>query len=132
MAKLSKHVVRDRVTVAYRYLESACEKHQLDRLFRELEAVALKGEREHLAFGSRLLGRRPKRQQPIKVAARYFVVKAISEALERKSIAELAEIRADYQLGAIIGHALAAKGVDLDRGDGFRELDYADHFAVRE
>ena len=82
-----------------------------DRQLDTLRAAARKGEREHRAFGARLLGHAPKRALSIAQAVDYFTVRCIAHGIEHVSSprAELAGMRDDYVVGALLVAGLDAK-----------------------
>ena len=139
MSAHAKSHVRNTVEQNFRALEAACGQAGLDRSLDRLVDVCERLEKEHLAFGARLLRRKPKRQQPISTTARYFAVKVVTcddhfkESNMSKILAYLEGCREDYQIGAMLSAALAERtGNTFKATETFTQLDYCAHFAAKE
>lgn len=128
--------------------ETYCEIARIAQMTSEWDRAieaARKGEREHLRFGARLLGRKPKRQQSIETTARYFASRwflesadwTADQAVDAREDARLAYCtrrRVERYSGTYGDCDVAAHLATLTLANfpAFAHLDYAQQFAVRE
>jgi len=135
---MTKNEVRVLVDTNFCALEAVCGQANstCEELLSRLVATCERQEREHLAFGRRLLGRAPKRQHSIKLTAYYFAVKCASEDYRhlgtQDALSYLAGLREDYQIGAMLGAALRERGHAFSPSVKFHEIDYSVDFAAKE
>jgi hypothetical protein len=121
-------------------LNALCERDtHAERMLVKLEAIALRQEREHRAFGARFTGGRAGYQRSVKLAARYFVVKCVTSTLRvegndvESALRALAGLRDDYVQGALLAAYLRERGIPYKlstaSADAFEAIDYARDFA---
>jgi hypothetical protein len=133
---MSKKQTTETIDSLYRALSRLCDgrnTHNTQRMFQDLEHAARQGEKEHIAFGRRLLGHSPKRAATLTTRVRYFVVKCVLDGRPVTSAIEAYQMRADFLAGAAI--ALIAAASDPNDGTkaeaiaallkAFDEIDYA-------
>lgn len=104
--------------------------------FRDLVESIDKCERDHMRFGTRMLGHRPARKSTHETRVAYFVVHLL--AVEEHAIPEwdaLQDMRRDWQIAIALQHAIgravfrdaiSEAGCDLALLDA---LDYSEHLA---
>lgn len=145
--KASKAKIADQLKRAQFACRRVCDAHfsiastRIDRatinaLFADLVEAIEKYEREHMAFGTRMLGHRPARRSTTATRVAYFVAHLL--AVEEHAIPEwdtLEGFRRDWQIAIGLQHAIgrkafrdaiAAAGCDLALIDS---LDYAKDLA---
>ena len=130
---------------AYEALERVCESTDSDhprRLFDRLTNVATAHERQHrrgTGAGARM------RKSSVATAAKYFVVRCVYAPLPGvdpngifggppplstlQTVAGLATLREDYQIGAMLGAYLRVYAALPALPDGFDAIDYATDLA---
>ncbi len=114
----SKSQIADQLRKARYACQRVCDKRCLDRInpdrprdnqraFRELSEAIEQGEREHMAFGSRMLGHRPARKSTQATRVAYFVVHLLAvEEHETPEWDQLYGIRRDWFLAIGLQHAI--------------------------
>lgn len=137
---MSRKQIATLIDTAFSRLSRLCDSsdnahgHQvnLQRLFADLCAECDRGEKEHIAFGRRLLGYKPPRKATHATRVRYFVVKAITSQDTRVTCAlDAVSTRRDRLIGAairqvlgqdLVSETLADLWVDLEALDYARDL----------
>ena len=92
-----------------RVLESDASTGSAYVAMKEAYEIAAKQEKEHRAFGARLLGRKPQCKVPVAVAARLFVMRAFAEGLGAGRSVDagyIVSLRRDLMLAEVAGRSL--------------------------
>lgn len=117
----SKKTIAEQLRKARYACERVCDQHWQDRAhpdhprnnqaaFRDLVEEITRLEREHMRFGSRLLGHRPARKSTTATRIAYFVVMLLAtEKHPRRTVEAFAEIRRDWQIASLIQRAIGRK-----------------------
>lgn len=116
------------------HCESLCNAHGSGfRPWEDIFDVCMRQEREHVAFGRRLLGREPERRSSLRTRADYFAAASLLRRYEPPRDWEDAEqTRADWRKGAAMqarilkrGGAWAFMRIPAADAAAFLALDYA-------
>lgn len=117
----SKKTIADQLRKARYACERVCDQHWQDRAhpdhprnnqqaFRDLVDEIARLEREHMRFGSRLLGHKPARRSSTHTRIAYFAVHLLAVEKHRKPrYDEIASMRRDWQIAICIQHAIGRK-----------------------
>jgi hypothetical protein len=133
---MNKKETTDLLGRAARVIERLCDAHQhgrYQRAYSDLVATIERQEKEHVRFGTRLLGHRPSRAFPLRTRVHYFVQKCVLDTdFEIKNAIDAYTMRDDFRIGCAIREAigieairdaLAASGIDYRT---LESIDYTD------
>ncbi len=108
------------IDTAYEALERVCDGipgNTASRLLTRLTETALRQEKQHRHGRGRA-------RKPASLAARYWAVRC-TYAAPVLTLVELASLREDYQIGALLGAYLRKHAFLPSLPTGFEEIDYA-------